>query len=51
VVFFPAYAIHFFASRYPALDALLHPAPPPVISSPPPPPDPPPLLPTPEPIG
>ncbi len=49
VVFFPAYSIYFFASRYPALDALLHPAPPPVI--PPPPPDPPPLLPTPEPIG
>ena len=50
VVFFPAYAIHFFASRYPALDALLHPAPPPpVISSPP--PEPPPLPPAPEPIG
>jgi hypothetical protein len=49
VVFFPAYAIYFFASRYPALDALLHPALPPVM--PPPPPDPPPLLPTPEPIG
>lgn len=48
-VFFPAYSIHFFASRYPALDALLHPAPPPVM--PPPPPDPPPMLPTPEPIG
>lgn len=49
VVFFPAYSIYFFASRYPALDALIHPAPPPVI--PPPPPEPPPLLPTPEPIG
>jgi hypothetical protein len=49
VVFFPAYSIHFFASRYPALDALLHPAPP--SAMPPPPPDPPPLLPTPEPIG
>lgn len=48
VVFFPAYSIYFFASRYPALDALLHPPPPPVL--PPPPPDPPPLLPTPEPI-
>ncbi len=48
VVFFPAYSIYFFASRYPALDALLHPAPPSVI--PPPPPAPPPLLPTPEPI-
>lgn len=49
VVFFPAYSIYFFASRYPALDALLHPAPPPPVM-PPPPPDPPPLLPTPEPI-
>jgi hypothetical protein len=48
VVFFPAYSIYFFAARYPALNALLHPAPPPVM--PPPPPDPPPLLPTPEPI-
>ena len=28
IVFFPAYSIYFFASRYPALDALLHPAPP-----------------------
>ena len=27
-VFFPAYSIHFLASRYPKLDALLHPAPP-----------------------
>ncbi len=27
-VFFPAYAIHFLAARYPNLDALLHPAPP-----------------------
>jgi len=42
-VFFPAYAIHFFASRYPTLDALLNPAPvlpapesPPVPQSPPP---------------
>ncbi len=26
-VFFPAYSIHFLASRYPRLDALLHPAP------------------------
>jgi hypothetical protein len=49
VVFFPAYSIYFFASRYPALDTLLHAAPPPVIP-PPAPPDPPPLLPTPEPI-
>ena len=49
VVFFPAYSIYFFAARYPALGAVLYPAPPPVV--PPPPPDPPPLLPTPEPIG
>ena len=49
VVFFPAYAIYFFASRYPPLDALLHPALP--LSIPPAPPDPPPLLPAPEPIG
>ncbi len=27
IVFFPAYSIHFLASRYPKLDALLHPAP------------------------
>jgi hypothetical protein len=27
IVFFPAYSIYFFASRYPPLDALLHPAP------------------------
>ncbi|MFY9674700.1 MAG: hypothetical protein WAK13_09610 [Terriglobales bacterium] len=27
-VFFPAFAIYFFASRYPKLDAILHPAPP-----------------------
>ena len=26
IVFFPAYSIYFFASRYPALDAYLHPA-------------------------
>jgi hypothetical protein len=26
MVFFPAYSIYFFASRYPALDALVHPA-------------------------
>lgn len=28
IVFFPAYSIYFFASRYPALSALLNPAPP-----------------------
>ena len=55
-VFFPAFSIHFFAARYPRLDALLHPpspAPelPPVIESPPPAPEPPPLPPAPEPIG
>ncbi len=50
VVFFPAYAIHFFAPRYPALDALIHPAPS-VAFSPPLPPEIPPLPPSPEPIG
>jgi hypothetical protein len=55
-VFFPAYALHFLASRYPALDALLHPAPPPAPELPPmpevPPPfETPPLPPSPEPIG
>jgi hypothetical protein len=41
IVFFPAYSIYFFASRYPALDAVVHPAPPL-------PPEPPPLPPLPE---
>jgi hypothetical protein len=56
-VFFPAYAIHFFASRYPTLDALLNPAPmPPAPESLPVPPSPPPfqappLPPSAEPIG
>jgi len=56
-VFFPAYALHFLAARYPNLDALLHPvaAPPaPVLPSIPPPPpnfEPPPLPPSAEPIG
>ena len=58
-VFFPAYALHFLASRYPTLDALLHPAPPipppapemPTVPEPPPPSEPPPLPPSPEPIG
>ncbi len=56
-VFFPAYAMYFFASRYPNLDALLHPAPappapemPPVPESPPP-FEAPPLPPSAEPIG
>ena len=54
-VFFPAFSIYFFASRYPRLDALLHPQAPPVQEPPPaieaPPPEPPPLPPAPEPIG
>jgi hypothetical protein len=41
IVFFPAYSIHFFAARYPALNAILHPAPPPALE---PPPTPPPFL-------
>ena len=57
-VFFPAYSLHFLASRYPNLDALLNPAPvpppapelPPVPESPPP-FEAPPLPPTAEPIG
>lgn len=58
-VFFPAYALHFFASRYPILDALLHPAPPipppapqlPPLPESPPPFEPPPLPPSAAPIG
>jgi len=54
-VFFPAYAIHFLAARYPNLDALLNPAAPlptsPPIPEPPSPFEPPPLPPSPEPIG
>lgn len=54
-VFFPAYAIHFFAGRYPNLAAILHPAPPSVPQQPAvpenPPPEPPPLPPSPAPIG
>jgi hypothetical protein len=56
-VFFPAYALHFLAARYPKLDALLNPIPvpppapelPPVLESPTP-FEPPPLPPTAEPI-
>jgi hypothetical protein len=49
IVFFPAYSIYFFASRYPALDALLRPTPP---TAPQVPPLPPPLFPPePEPIA
>lgn len=44
IVFFPAYSIYFFASRYPMLDAVVHPAPPIV-------PQPPPLPPLPEAAG
>jgi hypothetical protein len=63
-VFFPAFSIYFFASRYPRLDAILNPpppapVPPPVVEVAPPdasppdasPPEPPPLPPEPEPIG
>jgi hypothetical protein len=55
-IFFPAYAMYFFAARYPNLGALVNPAPvvPSVPETPPvlePPPEPPPLPPTPEPIG
>lgn len=57
-VFFPAYAMHFFAARYPNLDALLNPAPAtppapelPPVPEPPPPFEAPPLPPSAEPIG
>jgi hypothetical protein len=54
-VFFPAYALYFFAARYPNLDVLLNPAPAPVPQPPPvvasPPPFAPPLPPSAEPIG
>ena len=54
-VFFPAYAIHFLAARYPNLEALLHPAPPlpapPPVPESPPPFEAPPLPPSAEPIG
>jgi MFS family permease len=55
-VFFPAYAMHFLAARYPALDALLNPASPPAAPEAPPIPgtppafEPPPLPPSPEPL-
>lgn len=50
IVFFPAYAIYFFAARYPALSAVLYPVP--AGAGPTAPPEqPPPLSPTPEPIG
>src|SRR5882762_1628145 len=54
-VYFPAYSIYFFASRYPKLDAWLHPPPEPIVPPVPPVLDPPPLPPLsfndPEPIG
>jgi hypothetical protein len=54
IVFFPAYSIYFFAARYPALHAVLYPAPPApqIPPGPPSPPyEPPSLPPAPEPIG
>lgn len=54
-IFFPAYAMYFFAARYPNLGALLNPVPAPPVLDPPPildiPPQPPSLPPSPEPIG
>jgi hypothetical protein len=54
IVFFPAYSIYFFAARYPALSAVLYPAPPAIQIPPvaaPPPFEPPPLPPAPAPAG
>jgi hypothetical protein len=55
IVFFPAYSIYFFASRYPALSAslsaLAQPTPQPFVAPPLPPQQPPPLPPIPEPAG
>jgi hypothetical protein len=54
MVFFPAYSIYFFGSRYPALSRVLYPPPPTTTQIPSgaaPPYQPPPLPPTPEPIG
>lgn len=54
-VFFPAYAMYFFAARYPQLGALLNPVPAPAApaleTTPEPPPFSPPLPPSPQPIG
>ena len=55
IVFFPAYSVYFFAARYPALSAVLYPAPPAptapqIPPGTPPPVEPPPLPPTPSPI-
>jgi hypothetical protein len=55
IVFFPAYSIYFFAARYPALSAVVYPAPPVTLQIPtgtaPPPYEPPPLPPSPAPTG
>jgi len=51
IVFFPAYAIHFFATRYPLLANLIHPPQPAPPAAPPEPPPAPPIIPNPEPIG
>ena len=54
IIFFPAYSIYFFAARYPALSAVLYPAPPAPLIAPAafsPPNEPPPLPPAPAPIG
>lgn len=51
IIFFPAYSIYFFAARYPALSAVLYPAPPILPAAFSPPYEPPPLPPTPGPIG
>jgi hypothetical protein len=52
IVFFPAYSIYFFAARYPALAAVLYPAPPePAAATAVPPFEPPPLPPEAAPIG
>lgn len=55
IVFFPAYSIYFFAARYPALGAVLHPTPPiaplPVVPETTPSYEPPPLPPAPDPTG
>jgi hypothetical protein len=51
IVFFPAYSMYFFAARYPALSAVLYPAPPAFAAQGVPPYEPPPLPPAPAPIG
>lgn len=51
IVFFPAYSIYFFASRYQPLNAALYPLPPSAVAVPSAPPEPPPLPPAPQPAG